>query len=449
MKKQSTKSDISASQSLASNWSENVPDPTEANPYDVDLFYDDKGGCYYRRDDRGNYIRAKEGDARRYLRTLGFSRKSADGEPSEMDRVIEYVQTHKNCDYASPLAGHKAGLQLIEGRRILVTVGPRVIEPAPGSWETIRAVIVGLLGELQAEWFYAWLKIAIAAVRNSRHRKGQALIIAGPANCGKSLSQSIITALFGGRIAKPFAYLCGRTEFNSELFGAEHLVIEDEPASSDPRVRKKFGAEIKGLVANTEQRCHAKNREGLTLRPIWRLSMTLNDDPASLLVLPQWEEGLKDKLMLFHARSFKMPEDTFADGGQERLWSRIESELPAFVHFLESFVIRKEMRDSRFGVKAFHNEELLDLMDAMTDEMKLLELVDSTYFNAPQAAPWEGKASDLEELLRDATGFRQLITSANSCGSLLGGLAKKKDRVEKLPKRRGSQRWRILPPTEE
>lgn len=449
MKKKTKKSTVSVPETLASNWSENIPDGTETKAFDVDLHYDDRGGSYYRRDDRGNYIKAKDGDARRYLRTLGFSRKSAEGDPSEMDHVLEFVQRCQNCDYASALAGHKAGLQMIEGRRILVTVGPRLVDPAPGEWNTVRAVIEGLLGDEQAKWFYAWLKIAIHAVRNSRHRKGQALIVAGPANCGKSLCQAIITALLGGRIAKPFPYLCGRTEFNSEMFGAEHLMIEDEPASSDPRVRKKFGAEIKGLVANTEQRCHAKNREGLTLRPIWRLSITLNDDPASLLVLPQWEEGLKDKLMLFHARSFQMPVDTLADGGQDKLWKSITDELPAFVHFLESFVIREEMRDSRFGVKAFHNSELLELMDAMTDEMKLLEMVDSTHFNAPQAAPWEGRANELEELLRDATGFRQLITSANTCGSLLGALAKRKERVEKLPKRQGAQRWRILPPSED
>jgi hypothetical protein len=226
-------------------------------------------------------------------------------------------------------------------------------------------------------------------------------------------------------------------------------VIEDEPASSDPRVRKRFGSEIKSLVANLDHRCHAKSREALELRPIWRLSITLNDDPASLLVLPQWEEGLKDKLMLFHARAFPMPIDTSTDDGEALLWRTIISELPAFASFLESFKIPQDMRDSRFVVKAYHNEELLDLMDAMTDEMKLLEIIDGSLFDGPQSGPWEGLARDLEIKLNDAPGFRHLLTATNSCGSLLGGLANKGKRVERLPKRNGNNRWRITPPQEE
>lgn len=445
----SSQSPAPGSGPLAANWSANVPEGKAAKPYEIELYFDDRGGNYYRRDDRGNFIKASAPSVRRFLTLKGIATKRKDGEPSEADRVLEFVETSQNCEYVAPLAGHKAGLLMIEGRRILVTSGPRLIDPAPGQWDTIRKIFEGLLGAEQCRWFYAWLKVAMEAVRHSRHRKGQALIIAGPANCGKSLCQGIITKVLGDRIAKPFASLCGRTEFNSELFAAEHLMIEDEPASSDPRVRKKLGAEIKGLVANSDQRCHAKNREALTLRPIWRLSITLNDDPASLLVLPQWEEGLKDKLMLFHARSFKMPADTSTDAGQEMFWRQILSELAAFVHFLESYTIPEEMEDTRFGVKAYHNQELLDLMDAMTDEMKLLEMIDATLFDSPQSGAWEGLARELEEKLREVSGFRQLITSANSCGSLLGGLANKKDRVDRLPKRNGFLRWRIRPPSGE
>ena len=67
MKKKTKKSTVSVPETLASNWSENIPDGTETKAFDVDLHYDDRGGSYYRRDDRGNYIKAKDGDARRYL----------------------------------------------------------------------------------------------------------------------------------------------------------------------------------------------------------------------------------------------------------------------------------------------------------------------------------------------------------------------------------------------
>lgn len=34
--------------------------------------------------------------------------------------------------------------------------------------------------------------------------------------------------LLGGRMGKPFLYLSGQTPFNGNLFGSEHLSIEDE-----------------------------------------------------------------------------------------------------------------------------------------------------------------------------------------------------------------------------
>lgn len=446
MSKPSSTSPAPGSDPLARNWSADVPEVPAPKPYDVDMHYDDRGGCYYRRDEDGRYIKATVASARRYLRTLGFSAKSEDGRPSDLDRVLEFIETGQNCEYAAPLAGHKAGLYTIQGRRVLVTTSPRLIDPVPGSWDTLQTIVVGLLGEEQCPWFYAWLRFAIESVRHNRHRRGQALIIAGPPNCGKSLLQAIITELLGGRSASPFAFLCGRTEFNSETFAAEHLTIEDQAASSDPRVRKKFGAEIKGLVANTVQRCHAKNREALNLSPIWRVSITLNDDPASLLVLPQWEDGLRDKLMLFHAKAFTMPVDTSTPSGEEMLMRQLRSELPAFVHHLGGLTIPAEMKDTRFGVRAYHNPDLLDLMDAATDEMKLLEMIDAKVFTDPQTGAWEGYARELEDELAGVSGLRQLLTSVNTCGLLLGALARKKERVEMLPKLHGSQRWRVHPP---
>lgn len=430
---------------LASNWSPNVPEGKPRKPFDVDVYFDPPSS-YYRRDDRGNFIKVDKGSARSHLRILGFSSKSEDGRPSDLDKVLEFIQTSQNCEYAAPLAGYKAGVYTIQGRRIVVTSSPRLIDPVPGSWDTLQAIVVGLLGEVQCQFFYLWLKVAIEAVRHNRHRRGQALIIAGPPNCGKSLLQTLITLLLGGRSASPFAFLCGRTEFNSETFAAEHLTIDDEAASSDPRVRKKFGADLKGLVAKMDHRCHAKNREALTLSPIRRVSITLNDDPASLLVLPQWEDGLRDKLMLFQAKAFKMPVDTSTPAGEEMLMRQLQSELPAFVHHLEGLAIPEEMKHSRFGVREYHNPELLGLMDAATDEMKLLEMIDAKLFTDPQAGIWEGTSHELEEALSGVSGFRQLITAVNTCGLLLGALARKKERVEKLKLLHGSQRWRVHPP---
>ena len=430
---------------LAKKW-EKVPEvPTD--PPGIDAFYDHSATSYFRRDTDGRYIRATVASLRRYLKSLGLSTKGGKDGPTEVDRAMEEIETTRNVDYAAPLAGHRSGLREFHGRRILVTDSPRLIDPIPGSWENLRAIFSGLLGDAQCAYFFAWLKIAVEAVREERQRPGQALVIAGPIRCGKSLVQSLITEILGRRSAKPYAFMTRRTDFNSELFTAEHLMIEDEAASSDPRIRKLFGSEIKGLVVNRDQRCHKKNREALTLKPIWRLSITLNDDPASLLVLPQLEEGLKDKLMIFQAKRVEMPIDTGTPAGEETLWRILTGELPAFLHYLEGFEIPADMREPRFAVKSYHNPDLLQLMDAATDETRLLELIDLALFDDPTAGEWEGLAAQLEVILIDRFGpqAKRLFYYGSACGHLLGHLERIAKRVTRRT-REGRTLWRILPP---
>ena len=59
---------------------------------------------------------------------------------------------------------------------------------------------------------------------------------------GKSRLQNLITPLLGGRVANPYHYMTGKSNFNSELFGAEHLMIEDEPASTRIEARRNTGS---------------------------------------------------------------------------------------------------------------------------------------------------------------------------------------------------------------
>ena len=60
--------------------------------------------------------------------------------------------------------------------------------------------------------------------------------------------QNILTVILGGRAAKPYQFMTGGTGFNSDMFGAEHLMIEDESPSTDMRARRAFGAQIKNMT---------------------------------------------------------------------------------------------------------------------------------------------------------------------------------------------------------
>jgi len=401
----------------------------------LDAFFDPDSQSYYRRNEEGEYQKASIGSISRYLRSLGFSSKTAEGQTlSAKDRAIEYIETQCKVDYAGSLAGQSVGFREIRGRKILVTDSPRLIEPKAGKWETLRAVFEGLLGAEQSRQLYAWLKFAIESLRAGELRGGQAIVIAGPAACGKSLCQAIITQLLGGREAKPFAAMTGKTDFNSELFGAEHLMIEDEAASADPRVRKTFGHEIKKVTANKGERCHKKNREAFMLFPYWRLSITLNDDAGSLQVLPQFEDAIRDKVTLFKASPFRMPVDTSRPDGEELLWRALMDELPAFVDYLlNGFEIPGDWIDARFGVLAYHNPDLLEMIDSTSDEYKLLELIDGDegLFGLDTPESWEGRAAELEEHLiaRYGVTARRLFSYNSACGQLLALLKGKTDRV--------------------
>ena len=95
--------------------------------------------------------------------------------------------------------------------------------------------------------------------------------------------------LLGGRIAKPYRYMSGATEFNGDLFAAEHLCISDEAPGRDIHSRRSLGSHIKSMLFDIDQSCHPKNRQAITLRPIWAMSISLNDEPENHQVLPPLE----------------------------------------------------------------------------------------------------------------------------------------------------------------
>ena len=423
------------------------------------IFYDPTTGgkSYYVTDDRGNYIAITESNAKSYLKRNGFSDKVEEGEMlSELDDHMIDIRTNANVEYAGPLAGAQTGVRMVEHRRVLVTEPPIFIMPSKlGSYvgSTLETVLKNLLGEDQLPYFYGWLKVGITALRAGRRRPGQALVIAGPAGCGKSLVQNMITKLLGGRSAKPYQYMTGGTAFNSELFTAEHLMIEDEAASFDLRIRRALGNNIKGCVVNESQRCHPKNRQALTLYPFWRLSITLNDEAESLIVLPPLDESLQDKMMLLRAFKHDMPMPTDTLEQWAAFSALLELELTYFIEYLlNQWAVPGDLRCGRYGVKHYHNAELLQMMSVLAPETKLMELLDSELWKESKApSGLRMKASEIEsKLCGEGSGCsheaRKLFLYQNACGTYMGRLEKiHPDRIGRTLLH-GTTIWEIEPP---
>lgn len=430
-----------------------------------EVYYDPQGKCYFIRNDRGCFIQVTESNVKSMLRQKGMLDKPRQGDfVSEIDRFLNDTRVKRDVDYAGPLAGYPVGHVKVQGRRVLVTEPPTFIPAVDGGWATLEKLFRGLLGpdaedvhrirDAQIVHFYSWLKVAMTTLRAEKRRPGQVLVVAGPAGSGKSFLQNLVTRLLGGRSAKPYQYMTGATQFNSDLFTAEHLMVEDEAASFDFRVRVKMGAMLKGQVVNEDQRCHPKHGKPVTLRPFWRTSMTLNDDPESLMVLPPLE-GISDKVMLFRAHKTEMPMSTETLEQWGAFMALIDAEMPAFVYFiLNRFEIPESLRCGRYGVKHFHHQELLDMMSVLSPETKLLELIDAKLFPKGSGSinDWEGKASELEtEICGTGSSVaheaRKLLIYNSACGQYLGRIAHMHpERVQKSGVIKGFTYWKICAP---
>jgi hypothetical protein len=295
-----------------------------------------------------------------------------------------------------------------------------------------------------------WLKVAINSLKTHRYMPGQALGLFGVAGSGKTFLQDhLITPLLGGRDAKPYQYMTGATAFNADMFAGEHLVISDENAHTDLASRRNFGTRIKDICVNHRQKLHAKYKAGVMVSPFWRLSISCNDEPENMMILPPMDGSIADKVMLLKVHK---PNCLPGDEHREEYIAQFQSELPAFAAYLEAFVIPNELRCSRYGVTHFHHPELLEALDGLAPEMELLDLIDMELWRN-QAIPqvWEGTATELYSALIDESSqvrvqVRATVRNGILCGRYLTRLTKKKEPRVRQYLREGRTQYLITPP---
>jgi hypothetical protein len=426
------------------------PSTEKATPLWANIFYDENTKEYYFPRAPGIWIRLTESSIRRHLKNQGLS-SAANGGVSAVDIALCEIQIQNCVRYAGPLAGHKSGVLSTSGTQILVTESPKLIAPIAGEWPTLRGVIEGMFdyGRVaQSLFLHGWLHVALQALYAGNNQPGQALIIAGPKDCGKSFLQNIITTLLGGRSAKPYAYMTKATSFNEDLFSGEHQMIEDDSSSVDIRARRAFGNQIKSVTVNETQRMHGKGKTALILRPFWRLSGTLNNELENLLVLPPMDSSIEDKLILLSAKRRPFPTETPA--ARRAFYESICSELPAYVHFLlHTFVIPANLKCARFGITHYHHPDILASISALSPETRLWALIESEILGGSKK-PWIGTAMQLESrLCHQASGVareaQKLFTFANACGVYLGRLRASKPK--NVTKKRGAKvrDWMLKP----
>ena len=419
---------------------------TQATPFPT--WYSNSQRAFLLQNSRGFYIHTDKEFYKKRLKAWGFRTSVQEGENvSPADQIMLDVQEMRDVDYSGPLAGYDAGIVSCNGHRALVTKPPKRVEAKEGKWPMINDILeqmFNLEGADQRAHLYGWLQLAEESVRFSKPSPGQALVFAGPRNSGKNFIQDIITVIMGGRTARPYQYFIGKTNFNADLFEAEHLMIADEVPFPDLNSRRVFGSKIKDITVNSIQTCHGKYQNAVHLKPCWRMTVSLNDEAENLIMLPPLDASIQDKLMLFKVKPAKMPMACDRPKDREAFWEAIKAEIPAFVYFLRNFEIPEELADSRFGISAYQHPDIVAVVEDMSPEKRLLELIEVTIL---PGGPFEGTLAELESrLIGDPTFGRQvekLLYFSNALQTYMRRL--KKNRPDRVitKKSNGVRLWEI------
>ncbi len=437
-----------------------IPKPIDLEALEVnqvdDYFYPPKE-VFLIRNDAGRWLPLRAGS---YKRLLKVERALFTSQETDLETVR--VQMQNDVSMYGPLCGRNAGFYEDNGTRILVTHDMNLIEPRKGTAPTIIAVLKGLLvesetteiGADQLHTFCGWLKSSVEALRAGRYQQQQAIAICGVHDCGKSMIQHhIITPCLAGRSADAMRYFLKDNDFNANLFGAEHLFLDDCRSQSRIGTRLAFGEKIKThTVGATVKSLHGKGRDEISVRPWWRISITVNDNPESLMVLPPLNEDFADKLILLRASRFDFPVPNSTNEEKVAFDRKLKSEIPAFLYWLlNEYQLPDQYVDPRrYNVATFHHPELKTNLESLSPESELLELIDLTLGNDKpdgDGAVWI-TAEKLEERIRNVHQRRaeQIFTYRQSCAKYLHRLSvKQPDRVKKARTNAGNG-WNIFRP---
>ena len=141
---------------------------------------------------------------------------------------------------------------------------------------------------------------------------------------------------------------------------------------------------------------------------------------------------MSDKIILLHCTGLKLDHDTSTPEGKRGLQAAIRMELPAFAQQLSEWVTPEEFKDSRSGVLAWRDPDLVDSVDAHSAARRLEQLIETavTHMGIWHDLPREFTAMEIESRLTDQGSpvrdqAKQMFTWHGACGSALTRLAAK------------------------
>lgn len=299
------------------------------------------------------------------LQDRGFDNRCGRGQSISMcGRLLNLIQTANRVDAAVSMVNYPPGLVAVRRQRLLNITRVEAMVPAEGPvtpvdfpwlWEFLQGLFAHP-EQRPLDHFLAWLQRAYRALLERRRDMGQALFLCGPKQNGKTLlALKVIAPMLGEVYADPFEHLTQRSSFNAELFDSFLWVLND---ADSPRDGEKGSvlSKIKDAVVNPTHSYHRKFGDKTQVDWVGRLVVTLNDDPASVGLLPEVNGNTADKLCFFASQPYtkKWPSSNVIEATLHR-------ELPKFARWLLDWTPPAEIvENSRVGVASFFDSTVLE-----------------------------------------------------------------------------------------
>ncbi len=400
-----------------------------------DVFYDGPASKYLVRVGNAFFTYSKLSPI-----VTGIARHLADQypDPKELMRAVKATVANRELDggvqWNGNLAGHKQGLTTDNaGLPILITSEAKPPQPADGDFPIITDLLCQAFANPTAmEVFLSWLAGRWTAVNSHTHIPSPMLVLAGEVNSGKSLLAWIVTEMLGGRVANPYKAWSGDILWNDDLIGSEMLLVDDCSASTDIRARRAFGAAFKEAMYPHAVQLRKRHTSSVSARPVWAVMVCCNDTPEALQIIPPLDADMSDKIILLHVSPVTLPIDTSTPAGKHALQAMLRLELSAFAQSLKEWVVPEELRDTRSGVLAWRDPELVDSVDANSPARRIEQLIETavSHMGIWHDLPREFTAMEIESRLTDNGSpvrdqAKQMFNWHGACGSALSRLAAK------------------------
>lgn len=373
-----------------------------------DIYFD---GTHFFRRSGDNWMSWNERTFGRHLLTKGLSAETAKGEDmSEQQRAMNFVEDQQYVYGRAPFLyqphiAHQKGasyLNTATAKALVPSDGPATAEDVPLILEFIRTLFTR---EDAANHFTQWLRRTYVGAHNSEPVLGQAAILVGPVQCGKTyLANTIIGGLLGG-CANAVNYLTGTSRFNSALLESGVALIDDGDTSESQFALGKYTQKLKSMIANPYANYEGKYMKESMIEWRGRVVLVANDDPTSMQALPDISSNSQDKVCLYRVKQA-------FEGQRFPKNEELDAELPRFARWLLDLPEDETlMTDNRFGLGAFHDPSLVDAAHATAAGSELSEIVDLMFTgpddtligSATEILNLMGSREDLQYILRSYT----------------------------------------------